>query len=86
MGNVDLQRRSRAIRSSYINCPVFLFYLQGFGYLGFIVDDLEVACKRLAEKGARKIPEPEAFAGKLARFEDPDGYHVQLALRKAVVE
>lgn len=53
--------------------------------MGFIVDDLESACKRLTEKGAKEIPEPSVFSGKLARFEDPDGYHVQLALRKSVL-
>ncbi len=59
---------------------------QGFGFLGFIVDDLDGASKCLEEKGATGIPEPDIFAGKLRRFADPDGYHVQLALRKAVLE
>lgn len=40
----------------------------------------------MKEKGATEIPEPDLFAGKLRRFADPDGYHVQLALRKAVLE
>lgn len=67
--------------------PVALSHIcQGFGFLGFIVDDLDGASKCLKEKGATEIPEPDIFAGKLRRFADPDGYHVQLALRKAVLD
>lgn len=71
--------------------PVLPFSLartqcQGFGFLGFIVDDFDGASKCLRAKGAKEIPEPTIYEGKLARFADPDGYHVQLALRKAVLE
>lgn len=59
---------------------------QGFGFLGFIVDDLDGASDCLKERGATEIPEPAIFKGKLRRFTDPDGYHVQLALRQAVLE
>lgn len=59
---------------------------QGFGFLGFIVDDFDGASKCLRARGAKEIPEPTTYEGKLARFADPDGYHVQLALRKAVLE
>lgn len=66
-------------------CP-FIINCQGFGFLGFIVDDLDGASECLKEKGATEIPEPAIFNGKLRRFTDPDGYHVQLALRQAVLE
>lgn len=59
--------------------------LKGFGYLGFIVDDLSGASKRLEERGVPGIPEAPIFEGKLRHFSDPDGYHVQLAQRKAVL-
>ena len=58
---------------------------QGFGFLGFIVD-LNGASECLRARGAKEIPEPSIYEGKLARFADPDGYHVQLALRKTVFE
>lgn len=59
---------------------------QGFGFLGFIVDDLDRGSQSLREKGAEEVPEPALFQGKLSRFRDPDGYHVQLARRKAVLD
>lgn len=40
----------------------------------------------MKEKGVPEIPEAAMFKGKLHRFTDPDGYHVQLALRGAVLE
>lgn len=54
--------------------------------MGFIVDDLNGASECLRARGAKEIPEPSIYEGKLARFADPDGYHVQLALRKTVFE
>lgn len=59
---------------------------QGFGFLGFIVDDLDGASESLRAKGFEEIPEPSMFKGKLTRFRDPDGYHIQLAKRKSVLE
>eukprot|EP00903_Cladosiphon_okamuranus_P017638 g16246.t1 len=59
---------------------------KGFGFLGFIADDLDGAARCLNERGVPEIPEPAVFKGKLRRFRDPDGYHVQLALRGAVLE
>ncbi|CAM9090744.1 unnamed protein product [Laminaria digitata] len=59
---------------------------KGFGFLGFIVDDFDGASKCLRARGAKEIPEPSVYEGKLARFADPDGYHVQLARRKSVLE
>ncbi|CAM9257775.1 unnamed protein product [Scytosiphon promiscuus] len=59
---------------------------KGFGHLGFIVEDLSGASKFLRERGVAEIPEAPIFEGKLRRFADPDGYHVQLAQRKAVLE
>ena len=40
----------------------------------------------MKDKGVPEIPEPGVFKGKLRRFTDPDGYHIQLALRGAVLE
>lgn len=71
--------------NAYTFAYMFLF-LQGFGYLGFIVDDVDGASKLLLSKGTDEIPEPSIFHGKLRRFRDPDGYHVQLAKRKAVLD
>lgn len=75
------------IWSSFLTLPpAICAYCQGFGFLGFIVDDLEGASESLKAKSATEIPEPSMFSGKLRRFADPDGYHVQLALRKTVLQ
>lgn len=71
--------------SPFLTPPAVRPQCQGFGFLGFIVDDLEGASECLKAKGAKEIPEPPMFSGKLRRFADPDGYHIQLALRKAVL-
>lgn len=54
--------------------------------MGFIVDDFDGASKCLRARGAKEIPEPSVYEGKMACFADPDGYHVQLARRKSVLE
>ncbi|CAM9286282.1 unnamed protein product [Ectocarpus sp. 6 AP-2014] len=59
---------------------------KGFGFLGFIVDDLDGASECVKQTGAQEIGEPAIFEGKMRRFTDPDGYHVQLALRKTILE
>eukprot|EP00752_Nemacystus_decipiens_P012878 g11400.t1 len=59
---------------------------KGFGFLGFIADDLDGVARYLKDEGVPEIPEQDMFKGKLRRFTDPDGYHVQLAQRGAVLE
>ncbi|CAM9360092.1 unnamed protein product, partial [Choristocarpus tenellus] len=58
----------------------------GFGHVGFIVDDIEGIANTLRERGCEELAEPGMPDGKVLRFRDPDGYHVQLILRGAVLE
>eukprot|EP01129_Flabellula_baltica_P011469 TRINITY_DN5030_c0_g1_i1.p1 TRINITY_DN5030_c0_g1~~TRINITY_DN5030_c0_g1_i1.p1 ORF type:complete len:318 (+),score=74.12 TRINITY_DN5030_c0_g1_i1:104-1057(+) len=52
---------------------------RGFGHIGFLVDDLEAACKWYDEKGVqfKKRPEEGSMRG-LAFIYDPDGYHIEI--------
>ncbi|CAN0074780.1 unnamed protein product [Discosporangium mesarthrocarpum] len=52
---------------------------EGFGHIGFIVNDIEGAAKALRDRSSEELPEPGMPAGRILRFRDPDGYHVQLA-------
>lgn len=50
------------------------------------MEDLDAASNSLKAKGAEEVSEPSIFKGKLRRFRDPDGYHVQLARRRMVLQ
>jgi len=55
---------------------------QGFGHIGFIVDDLEQMCKELEEKGVPFFKKPnEGKMRGLAFILDPNGYRVELVQR-----
>jgi len=56
--------------------------LRGFGHTGFLVDDLEAACKDLEAKGVpfKKRPQ-DGNMHQLAFAYDPDGYWVEIIQR-----
>jgi len=55
---------------------------QGFGHLGFLVDDVELACADLVHNGCVFKKEPNAGTMKgLAFVLDPDGYSVEIIKR-----
>ena len=51
---------------------------QGFGHIGFIVNDLEKTCEYLEEKGCTFRKKPDTGMAGLAFVYDPDGYSVEL--------
>merc|ERR1712048_1504727 len=57
---------------------------QGFGHIGFIVDDLEAACAKMEADGVqfKKRPQDGNMRG-IAFAYDPNGYWVELIDRKA---
>lgn len=55
---------------------------QGFGHIGFLVDDLEAMCKELEEMGVPFLKKPnEGQMRGLAFALDPSGYRVELIQR-----
>merc|ERR1719361_1290944 len=60
---------------------------QGFGHIGFIVDDLTAMCKDLEEADAQffKRPEEGKMRG-LAFVLDPSGYRIELIQRGMAVD
>ncbi|GMI17476.1 hypothetical protein TrLO_g6017 [Triparma laevis f. longispina] len=55
---------------------------QGFGHVGFLVDNVETACESLKSKGYTMKKEPMAGTMKgLAFVYDPDGYSVEVIKR-----
>ena len=57
---------------------------KGFGHTGFLVDDLEEACKYLEENNVRFKKKPqEGNMRNLAFVYDPDGYWVEIIQRNA---
>merc|ERR1712087_174478 len=59
---------------------------QGFGHIGFLVDDLDACCKEMEEAGVKffKKPEEGKMRG-LAFALDPSGYRVELVQRGMTV-
>ena len=55
---------------------------QGFGHIGFLVDDVYQACDDIQEMGYgfRKLPDGGSMKG-LAFAYDPDGYSVEIIKR-----
>ena len=55
---------------------------QGFGHIGFLVDDVNVACDELSQLGYgfKKLPNAGTMKG-LAFALDPDGYSVEIIKR-----
>lgn len=60
---------------------------QGFGHIGFIVDDLEAMCKELEEAGVPFFKRPtEGKMRGLAFVLDPSGYRVELIQRAMTID
>jgi len=60
---------------------------QGFGHVGFIVDDLEAMCKELEEAGVPFFKKPnEGKMRGLAFVLDPNGYRVELIQRSMKID
>jgi len=60
---------------------------QGFGHIGFIVDDLEAMCKELEEAGVAFAKKPDEGKMKgLAFALDPNGYRIELIQRSMKVD
>merc|ERR1719329_329006 len=57
---------------------------QGFGHIGFLVDDLDGSCTKMEENGAifKKKPQDGNMRG-IAFVYDPNGYWIELIDRKA---
>ncbi len=58
---------------------------QGYGHIGFIVDDVYAACDKIREMGYgfRKEPDGGSMKG-LAFAYDPDGYSVEIIKRGGI--
>jgi len=60
---------------------------QGFGHIGFIVDDLEAMCKELEAAGVPFVKKPEDGKMRgLAFISDPSGYRVELIQRAMAID
>merc|ERR1712050_773436 len=60
---------------------------QGFGHIGFIVDDLEAMCKDLEAAGVPFFKRPnEGKMRGLAFILDPSGYRVELIQRGMTID
>lgn len=59
--------------------------LRGFGHIGYLVDDLDLACKYLEERGVtfKKRPEDGSMRG-LAFVYDPDNYWIEIIQRNGL--
>merc|ERR1712146_508277 len=55
---------------------------QGFGHIGFLVDDLDACCKEMEEAGVKFFKKPEEGKMRGIAFAlDPSGYRVELVQR-----
>jgi lactoylglutathione lyase len=81
----DEEERSAVIELTY-NWDTSSYELgTGFGHIAIAVSDIEAACERVRESGAKVVREPGPMkhgTTVLAFVEDPDGYKIELIERR----